>query len=542
VPDLLSKEPLTEEQIKSASMEDLTKGLHGLVQLARKDKEDVEKGQKTLRESHEDLEKRLNNIGQAVEKLRQSYPPEPVTTERQAEYAGRKGGLFRKGSQTLQPIEILNMSPNSPMLRGTDSELVKDFQDAWDACVFKAAIEVCKAGGAPNAFEVAVNKTVVGPDYKRVVDCVKYMGYDSEKAIQPRGYTKPEEFAKQTLIHPEAGGIVNPLTFTVVSAQIIDLVRIRLNVADKVVQIPLVHTNQKLPVNRGDAIGVRLGAATTDPPPTANITTSIPNAALFGTISFGTADFDCENVGAFLWWNDRAPMESAVPLVPYLRDMISFAHARAVDRSTMSGDIQGRATGVEHMDDHANNFGVRDARHLWNGFRRIGANYMTSGGGGTLDAVEIKDMIKRMKHFGLSADDLHLWVNTGPLFDLLDDPYVRTVDVFGPQAAIQTGMVAKVWNIPISPTEWIPNDLDATTGFSTAAGTTTAAVLANVKRFGLGQLGIVGIETTRIAPMLTTIIQAVGFMDFVPFEAVDANEIFAASLTVPLDIRRNLAA
>lgn len=535
--DLLDPK-LTEDQVKSASVQDIAQGFHKLVQMVQDDKKRVDEGLKSAIEAKTDFETRITNLNKAVNNLETRYPEVPHT-DREEKYAARPGGLFSKNKPTLQPIELLALSPHADCVRGTDKELLMDFHDAWDASTFKSLIETCKAGAAPNAFEVGVEKATRGVDFQRLQNCVKFMGYEPEKVINAKGYTKAEDF-KKTLIHPESGGIVNPLTFTVVSAAVIDMARLQLRVADKFVQIPLQHTNQKLPVNRGDAIGVRGGAATTDPPPTATITTSIPNIAMFGNISFGTADFDVESVMAFLWWQDRAVMESAVPLLPYLRSQIAFAHARAVDRACMSGDIQGR-DGTSHMDDWADNFGTRDCRTLWNGLRRIGANYMTDNAAGTYDSDDLKAQKKRMGVYGVSPQNMVLWLPPGPIHDFMQDPDVRTINVFGPSATVKTGVLAECDGVQIALTEWIPTDLSGVTGFSANGGTATAAVLADVTRYGLGQLGIVGVETTRIAPMLTTIIQATGFMDFVPFEAVDGNGIFAAGSKVPVDILFDVA-
>ena len=511
--------------------------------MTKRDKDEIAVGLRTEKESRAEFEKRVNDLNQQVETLRAARPVTPVDlTDREGPFVTRKGGLFAKGETPMQPIELLGLSPSNPSLRGSDAELLRDFQDSWDAAVFKRTMETCVMGTSPYAFEGACEKAAKAPDFKRVQRCLKWMGHDPDKSVNVKGYTRPDEYAREVLkiIHPESGGAVNPLTFTVLSAQVVDLVRLALRVASNVTQVPLAHTNQKIPTNRGDCIGVRGGAATTDPPPTVDPTTFMPHAEMLGTIAFGTADFDVETVLTFLTWQDRAVMESAIALLPYLRNQVVFGFSRAIDRSCMSGDIQGRTAGA-HMDDHTDLMSVRDARTLWNGFRRIGANYMTSNGGGSFDGADFRASRRRLGVFGMVADDLICWMNTGPLYDLMATTEVLTIEKFGPQAVVKTGQLAAIDGTALVPSEWIPTDLDATTGFSTAAGTTTAVVLANWTRFLLGQLGIVGIETFRIPPMLTTIIQAVGYYDFVPVEAVDANGIFAASQTVPLDITRNTA-
>jgi len=236
-------------------------------------------------------------------------------------------------------------------------------------------------------------------------------------------------------------------------------------------------------------------------------------------------------------------LESVISLVPYLRDQVAFGHARAIDRGCMSGDIKGRtqaAAPTGHMDDFGGTMPIRDARTLWNGLRRIGANYLINGGAIAFDGDLILDMMRQLGVYGLVPSDLRCWVSPGPMYDMLQDDIVRTIDVFGPEATVKSGTIAAVHGVQLLATAWIPTDQDATSSYSTAIGTSTSAVMANVRRFGLGQLNTIDIETTRHAPMLTTIIQATGYLDFVPFEAIDANQIFATGATVPLAIMRNL--
>lgn len=522
--DLL-KGSLTPEQLAEVTFEDVAAATHKIGVMLATHVEEIAEGKRGRAESKEQFEKAAMDIGkmqEALKALRQT----PVVTDMQGEYAARKGGIFKRKAPLLPYEELISMSPESSVVRGEDQELLRDLQDAHDACTFKFHCEgyVHDIVNKPGNLATVMERTYKGRDFQRYVDLVKYTGYAD------KDYGKADE-----IIHPGSSGIANPLTMSLVSGRVIDLVRINLNVANQFQQFPMQNFDQKVPVNRGDGIGLRGGAGVLDPPPKDHITSSVPPSDYLGSISFGTADLVSEDVLAFLWWNDRAVSDTVIAMVPYLRQQIAFMHARAIDRSTMSGDEAGRAAG-SHMDDHASAFNANDARSLWNGLRKIGALNHTDNAGAQLDADDVRAMLKRMGVFGQNKGNLRLWMNLGPIYDLMTDPDVTTIDKWGPDAPIKTGALAMIWGVPILPTEWIPTDLDGTTGFSTAIGTQTAAVCANVERFMLGVHGTTTIESTRIAPMLSTIIQAAGKFDFVPLEVIDGNGQFAAGQVSPLDI------
>lgn len=522
--DLLG-DSVTDEQLKGAKPEDVAKAIQQLGEMVKDDRKRIEETDsqaKTRAESLERFEKHLNEIGKAVNELQKQRKLDPMVNELQGSYAARKGGLFKKGAPMLPWDEMLRLSPTADIVRGEDQELLKDLQDANDATVLKHALEsiVHKVDKFPQHAAQVWEKTIKGNDFKRLGDLVGYTGY-----------AKTDE-----IIHPSAGGMANPLTMSLVSGRVADLVRLNLTVANQFPEWAMSNYDEKIPVNTLDSIGKRGGATDTSPPPKDIFTSPIPGAEYFGSIGFNQAALVAEDVLHFLIWNDRTVSDTVIAMVPWFRNQIAFGHARAIDRACMSGDIQGRTAGA-HMDDWADNFPTNDARTLWNGLRRIGANYMTDNAGGTLDADDVRAMAKRMGVFGHDKSQLRLWLNTGPAWDLIGDPDVQTAfQGMGSASPTINGMVGMIWGIPILPTEWIPTDLDATTGFSVTAGTQTAAVMARVDRYVLGVHGATRIETTRIAPMLSTVIQAAGAFDFVPLEPVDGNGIFAAGSQMPVDI------
>jgi len=522
------KENPTDDDLKGVTVGDVARAQVGLITMVKDHKKQIEDGGRSRTESETEFKGRLSDLGKMVDALKEqrTIDPDAHLTQRMGDYAARAGGLFQKGA--LLPYgELLGISTKSSIVRGSDAERLADIHDAQDAYVLKFALEcyAARTPDNPHMLSQVIAKVAESTDFKRL-----------RKLSDSSGYTKANE-----VIHPMSGGVVNPLTMSLVSGSVLDLVRMSLSVANQFPEVPMANFDMKLPVNRGDGIGVRGGSSVLSPPPKDAITSPIPASNHFGTIAFGTVNLVAEDVLAYLWWSDRAVVDSVVPLLPYLRNQIAFMHARAIDRACMSGDIKGRTTGL-HDDDWNNDFPLPDARHLWNGLRTIGSNNITDNAAAALDAEDVRLMLKRMRVYGLNKASLRLWMNTGPLYDMLGDSDVKTAfQGQGNAAPVINGELGRIYGVPMLPTEWIPTDLDATTHFSVSGGVKTAAVLANVDRFVLGVMGPTMIETTRMAPMLTTIIQATGRFDFAPMEAIDGAEEFASTTAgLPLDILADL--
>ena len=478
---------------------------------------------RTQKESLDEFKKRAEDIDKTIMTLRRELPDESKLTARQQEGAARKGGLF-DGEPFLDYPELITLSPKHPFLRGTDKEMLHDLCDTNDAVALQLAFRTAKYNGN---IQMAMEMTSRTKDWKRWNRVRKFAGF-------------PEmEVGKDTLMYPESGGAGAPLSTTILSAQMLEPVRLDLRVANQFETIPLMMNRQDFPANRGDGMGVRGGAGTTDPPPRADITTPWPSAAHFTSIQFGTVKFDVVDVLAYMWFSDHMITDTVIPWLPYVTRQIAYCISRARDSACLEGDIQGRTQGA-HMDDHANTYTVQDRRTLWNGLRRIAANYYVNGGAQTFQLDEFRAQRAGLGRYGLTPSNVVCWLGIGSVYDIMADPAVTKVNEFGPDATIRTGQLADVEGCALIPTEWMRKDLDAN-GFGAAAGTFTSSVMADTSRFLLGTYGGVAIELTRIAPMLANIIQASVREDFVPLEAIDANKVFAAGLSeVPCNVSRNL--
>lgn len=489
--------------------------------------DEVKEGFRTDQESRKEFAKRVADIETAITDLRKKLPPDGAVLAFEGEAATRSGGLFAKGEPMLDYPDLLQLNRNANVLRGTDAELTSDLQDANDAVAMQICMRTARYKGN---VQLAIQDASRTKDWKRWQRVCKTAGYPVW------------DVGKTTMLYPESGGEGANLTTTTLSSQLFEYVSLALRVSNNFPSVRLGNHAEKFPIVRSDGIGVRGGAATTDPPPRADLTAGTygpwPSNDHFTTPTFGQVSFDVKDILAYMWFSDHMIQDSFIPFLPFMREQIGLCIARARDRACMSGDIQGIVQGA-HMDDYADAYTVQDARTLWNGLRRVAANYMIDGSAAAYGYDEFKKQTKAIDKFGMTRSNVVLWLAVGAMYDLMADSAFQKVNEFGPQAVVRTGQLGAVEGVAVIPTEWIPTDM-ASTGYSGNAGVLTAAVMADTSRFLLGSMGGVSVELTRVAPMLANIIQASTREDFVPMEAIDANKIFAASGTVPVSVMRNL--
>lgn len=113
--------------------------------------------------------------------------------------------------------------------------------------------------------------------------------------------------------------------------------------------------------------------------------------------------------------------------------------------------------------------------------------YTTSLGGADITHDDVIDARKNMGKFATVAPTrLRLIVSPSGFLGMLKDPLVKTIDVYGTQATVVTGELARIGGIPIIVSEWMPENLAITGRNNGGAGTTTAAILVRPDRWMLG--------------------------------------------------------
>ena len=497
--------------------EELKKQLVALVGDMQALATDVRESRKTQAEEKETLEKmqsRLSAIEAAKRVANAALPSDAPIDTKTGEMAAARGGF-----RALPLRKALTLPANHAMVRGEDAEEIKNLHDFHDAAVIKYHI-LKKKSDATQAWA----RLKEDQDFKTYAAILARNGF-VQKANE--------------IMHPDSGGVGATLDFTMLSATMIDKMRLELVVADKFREIQLTRPTQKFPTRTADGFGVLGGSTTTSPPARDTISNPFPSAAHFTTPTFSERQFDVKHLLVFMWWNDDMVEDSIVPWLPMMREDISYFAARTLDRAILDGDTTGT-----HMDDDVT--AATDFRKAFYGLRKMSANNLENQGAAALDDGDLHTLRASLGIYGKNPSDLICFMALKQYYELVSLGVLSATiaNINAPANVLaQNGVVNAWWGIPIAVSEFVRTDVNAT-GFNDSSANTKAVVyMANKNRFVRARYGTVQIEDTRVAPMLTTVLQNDVRIDFGAWdERTITSGSFASADDVPVNCLRNVGA
>ena len=156
--------------------------------------------------------------------------------------------------------------------------------------------------------------------------------------------------------------------------------------------------------------------------------------------------------------------DAIIPLVPIIRAAIARRMVRSTDKELLLGDTTDQGSGAGLIE------GLTFPAKTLN----TGGDYQYQQPGTTGDPVTIADLQQTrrlMGRWGLMPGDLTYVVSQSVMYDLMEDPDFRTMDLVGGQATILRGQVGSVNGSPVV----VSDAFDATgTGVIQAVAMTTA--------------------------------------------------------------------
>jgi len=237
------------------------------------------------------------------------------------------------------------------------------------------------------------------------------------------------------------------------------------------------------------------------PARTADLTAYLiaPSAeAVASSINDGKVTFQVQKLMAYSAISDEADAEIVAAVTDLTKAELTRSLARAQEDATVNGDTA-FAT-------------ANSPKKMFNGLRKIGnANSVDMGGLG-ITVAKINATRKAMGKWGVNPMDLALIVNPEVYFQLVGLAEFLTVDKFGPQATIHTGVVGKIFGIDVYVTSYIANTL--TTAGADGAGATTEALLVNKGYFGYSTRGGILLEKDRLITSQVNQLVASRYLDF----------------------------
>lgn len=222
--------------------------------------------------------------------------------------------------------------------------------------------------------------------------------------------------------------------------------------------------------------------------------------AVASAINDGKISFQVQKLMAYTAISDETDIEIVAAVTDLSKAELTRSLARAQEDATINGDTA-FAT-------------ANSPKKMFNGLRKIGnANSVDMGGLG-LTVAKVNATRKAMGKWGVNPMDLAFIVNPEVFFQIMALPEFLTVDKFGVNATIHTGVVGKIFGIDVYVTSYIANTL--TTAGADGAGATTEALLVNKGYFGYSTRGGVLLEKDRLITSQVNQLVASRYLDFKP--------------------------
>lgn len=266
---------------------------------------------------------------------------------------------------------------------------------------------------------------------------------------------------------------------TGIGADVHEKVRAAGRVAPLFARIDMPTNPWKWPLEGADATAYRV------PEPTSDSATKV-TASTPGT---GGATFDAEIFGGRILLSRSLEPDSAVAVLPYLRNKLVRAFVDAEEKAIIDGDTDGT-----HQDSDVG-ASTTDARTAWDGLRKRGlANASVDGANAVATLTLFRSARKLMLKWGLNPAELACILSIGAYYDLLDTTEVVTVDKMGAQATVLNGQLGALDGIPLIVSEHFREDLNASGVHDGVTTDRTGLVIVNRGEWAVGQRMALDVE------------------------------------------------
>jgi len=480
-----------------------------------------------------------------LEELRRAQlgPSASPITDFEEKIMGDMRGMFGTRMKVTY-ARAMELHPSHPAIsQEADREQIRELQDLNDACVVKYwGLRFRNKQWDNGAIYRTLGESI---DFRRYAVAAARAGYISQDQIDG---VRSGKIRANEIMHPtqSAGSATSNLNFTLLSSQLKEYMRVPLGVTGYIPTMELPRPQTNFPVLTGDAMGVLGTNATVDIPrrtlPTNPADMLMPPAVAFSYPTFGQIVFAVVTFLGFLLWNDDMIEDSVLPFLPVMRQQIARTIARAREHALINGNSAGGGATVSDSDLTA----LQDPRQAWVGLRKRAIGLTTDGGGAALSTTMLRDNRKKLGKFGLNPNEVVHVVPISGWYELLKASEVQTAEKF-PAPTVVTGVLAKLDGCDLVFSEQLPLNLHTTGVVNAGSAASTTVLTFNPSRFILASYGGIGIEETRWAPALATVLQAHARWDFKAIENTDgsgatAGQYLANALGNPVASIRNLPA
>lgn len=184
--------------------------------------------------------------------------------------------------------------------------------------------------------------------------------------------------------------------------------------------------------------------------------------------------------------------DSIIQAAPFIVDQLSQGAVDGWEDTILNGD-----SAVTHQDSDVTN--AKDRRKAFDGLRKhaIAGSLTLDMSVGGITYNNLLSLKRLMKKYAVSVRDLVYIVSPSVYFSMQAMDEVKTLDVFGSNALINTGEIPAVGGIPIIVSEQFREDLNATGVYDGVTTTQTGIILVNTQPWIVGRRRDFMLETDR---------------------------------------------
>jgi len=206
-----------------------------------------------------------------------------------------------------------------------------------------------------------------------------------------------------------------------------------------------------------------------------------------------TITFDAVKLASRYELPEELNEDSAPDVIRVVRDELISGQEKALEIAILEGDTAGTMHVFSQLPDEAigttiASIAAATPETAFDGIRKRvkGTAGFIDALGAKIDEVVMGKMRKSMGKFGVDPKQLAYISGVKLYSDLGQINDVRTLDVYGPQAVVLTGELAKYEGTPIIVSEYLREDTDATGANVLVADNKGSLMLVNRKRWFLG--------------------------------------------------------
>ena len=470
----------------------------------------IDEGLKSKDEQLAEFTKRFESIESQLSDFRKNFvaPGSPVS-QLTGEAASQRGGLF-EGQFKLPYAKAIELSHQDPILRSSDAERLQTTKMLHDA----VALRVWR--------EMATNRNLTQSE---AIDNVRKTSdfHNYVQALDSTGY-----------LH--AGEITNPedvpgsyFDFTILTSNLIDLVRQSLVVANQFPMVPLPRAKTDYPALRGDVKGILGGGVAWPARDNADLV-AVPNTNARLQPTFGDVSFVASHCLGFLLYSDDWFEDSVIPVMNLMMEQARIMIARAWDDAVLNGDNT-----ATHMDVDVT--AAYDFNKAWDGLRKLSENNWVDHAGAVMNLAAVRALRKSMGKYAQKPQDLVYFFGLQEWFYLLqNEASLQTVNTIGiDRATLRTGVIDSLEGSDVVVSEFVRADLPDDGMYDGVTTTKTCLTAAARSRFWHGMKGGTKVETVRVPASGATWIQANARSDFQAIDKDSADNVFAVSSHTPVN-------